>query len=114
MSREFADKEYRHGYMASFLETYIATQIKVLREQRRLTQRQLADRAGLKQSVISRLENSNSNLPCPRLLLKLAEALDVCLVVRFESFGEVIKHVDSFGREALQRPSYENDPAVTR
>lgn len=33
LKHEFADEEYRHSYAESFLNSSIATQIKVLREQ---------------------------------------------------------------------------------
>jgi len=38
---ELRDKEYSEGYAESFLNSYIATQIKVIREQREMTQAEL-------------------------------------------------------------------------
>ena len=56
---QFEDKEFRHAYALSLMNTYIAAQIKMLREQRHLTQQALADLIGTKQSGIARLENVN-------------------------------------------------------
>lgn len=55
--KEFADKDYAHAYMDSHQSTRLATQIKVLREQRGLTQKQLAEMSKMKQERISALED---------------------------------------------------------
>ena len=39
---KFQDREYRAAYAESFLDTSIATQIRVIREQRKLKQKELA------------------------------------------------------------------------
>jgi transcriptional regulator with XRE-family HTH domain len=104
------DKEYRHAYADESLNTFIATQIKVLREQRELTQQELAVVADMKQSMISRYENSNYSSWSVSTLKKLAEAFDVCLDVKFRSFGELVKSVDGFSRESLQVPKFADDP----
>src|SRR5271155_3062172 len=104
------DKEYRHAYADESLNTFIATQIKVLREQRGLTQKELATAAEMKQSMISRYENANYSSWSVNTLKKLAEAFDVCLDVKFRSFGELVTAVDGFSRESLQVPKFANDP----
>jgi len=53
LKQPFQDKDYRHGYVDEFLNASIATQIKVLREQRGWTQKELADYAGMMQPRIS-------------------------------------------------------------
>jgi transcriptional regulator with XRE-family HTH domain len=104
------DKEYRHAYVDESLNTSIATQIKVLREQRRLTQQELAGVAEMQQSMISRYENVNYSSWSISTLKKLADAFDVWLDVRFRSFGEFVATVDGFSRESLQVPKFEDDP----
>jgi len=54
LKKLFKDKEYRHGYVDDFLNTSIATQIKVLRERRDWSQEELADKAGMKQPTVVR------------------------------------------------------------
>ena len=107
---EFRDKETRHVYCDEFLNASIATQIKVLREQRHLTQSQLAEMAGLAQRRIAALEDVNYSSWTINVLRRLAEALDLALTIQFESFGEKLTAIEEFGRESLERPSFDNDP----
>jgi transcriptional regulator with XRE-family HTH domain len=104
------DKEYRHAYAEESLNVSVATQIKVLREQRNMTQQHLAEEAGMKQSMISRYENVNYSSWNISTLRKLAKAFDVDLEVRFRSFREMVESVDNFSRETLQVPKFTEDP----
>ena len=56
----------------------IAMQVVELREQRSLTQVQLAELCGMDQGDISRIERGSTN-PTARTLLRIAEALDADL-----------------------------------
>jgi transcriptional regulator with XRE-family HTH domain len=107
---EFKDKETRRIYVDDFLNTLIATQIKVLREQRGLTQAQLAELAGMKQERISVLEDVNYSSWTVNVLRRLAEAFDLRLSVKFESFGSFLGEFENLSRESLQRPSFDDDP----
>src|SRR5690349_8707242 len=107
------DKDYRHGYVDEFLNAYIATQIKVLREQRNLTQQQLAELAGMKQERISVLENVNYSSWSISTLRRIAEAYDLTLNVSFEDFGKRLRDIDRFGRESLERFSFDEDPVFS-
>lgn len=107
---KFRDRDYRRVYVDEFTHAYLATQIQVLREQRELSQKELAQLVGVKQSQISRFENVNNTSWQGRTLRNLAAAFDLVLVTKFESFGAVLRDIDSFGREALERPSFEDDP----
>jgi len=104
------DKSYRHAYADESLNISIATQIKVLREQRTLRQKDLAALAAMKQSMISRYENVNYSSWSINTLKKLAEAFDVVLDVRFKSFGDLVTLTQGFSRESLQVPSFDKDP----
>lgn len=108
---EFKDKEFRDVYCGEFLNTSLATQIKVLREQRGLTQMELADVAKMKQSRIAALEDVNYASWTISTLKKLARAFDLALTVRFDSFGCKLDELLSFSRRALERTSFEYDPA---
>ena len=104
------DKDYRHGYADEFLNAYIATQIKVLREQRGWNQKELADRAGMMQPRISVMENVNYSSWSIKVLRKIAEAFDLTLRVSFEEFGTRTDDIEKFGIERLERRSFEDDP----
>lgn len=106
----FRDKEYRQVYAESFSDSKIATQIKVLREQRGWTQQQLADAAGMKQSRIAALEDVNYSSWSIRTLRRLAQAFDLWLDVEFKEFGAVWLQLRDFSRESLARRSFVDDP----
>jgi transcriptional regulator with XRE-family HTH domain len=110
LREEFKDKETRHVYCDEFLNSSIATQIKVLREQRGLTQRELAERAGMRQERISVLEDVNYSSWTINVLRRLAEAFDLTLTVKFESFGEKLFSIEDMSRETLEKPSFDEDP----
>jgi len=47
LRHDLRDPEFSEGYADSYLDTYVATQLKVLREQRNLTQKQAAEASTL-------------------------------------------------------------------
>jgi transcriptional regulator with XRE-family HTH domain len=98
-----SDAEYADSYDASFLNAFIATQIKVIREQRGMTQGQLAATVGTTQGGISRVENVNYSSWNVRTLRKLARAFDVRLKVSFEPYGTLPLDVVHFDRQHLER-----------
>lgn len=111
LKSEFEDKEYRDSYAEDYLNTYIAVQIKVLREQRQMTQADLAKRIGTKQAGVSRLENVNYTNWKTQTLKKIAKALDVRLQISFETFGTLLREAENFSTESLKRPNFADDPA---
>ncbi|WP_151737323.1 helix-turn-helix domain-containing protein [Paenibacillus tengchongensis] len=67
--------------------TVFGEYLKQLREQQSLTIHQLADRAGISGSQISRMENGHRGVPKPATLRKLAEALEVPYEAMMERAG---------------------------
>lgn len=106
---EFQDAEYRHAYAEECLNTMIATQIKVLREQRDMTQKQLADTAGMAQPRIPLLEDASYENWTIKTLKRLAKAFDVALSVKFETFSRLIRDFENLSRENLQRAAFPDD-----
>lgn len=111
LKQEFRDPEARRDYAEEFLNSYIALQIKTLRLQRGWSQKELAERAGMKQSRISAMEQADYSGWSVGTLRRLAEAFDLALVVRFESYGTFLEDATSVSRPALERPSFPDDPA---
>lgn len=109
LRQELKDPEYSEGYAESFLDSYIATQIKVLREQREFSQSSLADLISTRQGVISRIESVNYSKWNLSTLKKLARAFRVRLHVSFETYGSLLEEVDSFSRKSLERQPRESD-----
>ena len=109
LTAEFDDKEYAHAYMEEFSNMAIAAQIKVLREQRGLTQKQLAADAKMKQERISALEDVDYDAWTIKTLRKLARAFDLTIKVSFEKFSNGILDVSNISSETLERTSRNQD-----
>lgn len=109
LKRDFRDKETRDTYCDEFLNAEIATQIKVLREQQGLTQAALAELAKMAPERISVLEDVNYSSWTINVLRRLAKALDLRLSVKFESFGSFLPEFETFSRETLERPKFDDD-----
>lgn len=109
---EFGDKEYAHAYMEEISNIAIATQIKVLREQRNLTQQQLAQAANMKQERICALEDVDYDAWTIKTLRKLAKAFDLTVKVSFEKFSTGILDISKIDRQTLQRTSRTEDLIV--
>jgi transcriptional regulator with XRE-family HTH domain len=108
---ELKDKETRFIYDDDLLNTYIATQIRTLREQRDWTQQRLAEEAGMKQERISVLEDVNYSSWTAKVLRRLAEAFDLRLTIKFEEFNTYFKDFEGVKPELLERRSFKDDPA---
>jgi transcriptional regulator with XRE-family HTH domain len=113
LRQSFADEEYRNAYVQSFLNSYVAAQIKVLREDYPLTQAELAEKIGTQQPGIARLENVNYSAWKVETLRKVARALGVRLKITFEEWGTLPDEIEHFNREHLTRASFERDPVFS-
>jgi transcriptional regulator with XRE-family HTH domain len=112
LREEFKDPIARHDYAQIFGDSSIALQIKSLRLQRGLSQKDLAALAEMKQSRISAMEQASYSSWSIRILRRMAKAFDLALVVRFESFGHLLDEVTAPDKRiALERPSFPDDPA---
>jgi transcriptional regulator with XRE-family HTH domain len=105
----FQDKDTRYAYAESSLNTRIAAQIRVIREQRGLTQAEAASLCGIRQAGYSRFEDINHDNWKTGTLWKIAQALGVRLHVSFETFGSLIQEKGALSRQYLERPSFAED-----
>ena len=85
------DKEYRKIFNEEQVGVALAFQIRQLRDAQELTQAALAELTGKAQETISQWENPNYGRYTLKTLKELAGALDVALLVRFVSFGELFE-----------------------
>jgi transcriptional regulator with XRE-family HTH domain len=111
LREDFQDESARHEYAEAFTNASIAAQIKSLREADKLSQQQLADKIGTKQSGISRLENVNYASWKVDTLRKLARAFDLRLRISFEEFGTLVPEIENFKERTLTRRKFKDDPA---
>ncbi len=110
LRRQLRDKEFRHAYADEHLNLSIGTQIKAIREQRKMSQADLAEKIGTRQAGISRIESANYVGWSIGILRRLAEAFDLRLRVSFEEFGTLWHEVDAFSRTSLERRQFDEDP----
>ncbi len=109
LKSDFQDPETRHVYVDEFLNYYLATQIQVLREQRKWGPHDLAETANLSCSNVEDLEDVSYSSWTLDSLKRLARAFDVVLKVHFVSFGERLKDIDQLSRESLECPPFDDD-----
>ena len=91
MSDDFDDKEFRDAFVDEFIRNGIAFQIRALRHRENWSQKELGDKTGKPQNVISRLEDPSYGSFTIKTLLEMASAFDVALQVRFVPFSELEK-----------------------
>lgn len=113
LRNSFSDEDYRYAYADSFMNSYVAAQIKVLREQNNLTQADLGQKLGTQQAGISRIENVNYSAWKVETLRRLARAFGVRLRITFEEWGSLPHEIENFTREALAREPFEHDPVFS-
>lgn len=83
LNKQLQDPEFKAEYDASRAEIEIMRAVISARIDAKLTQKELAERSGVRQSNISRIENGTS-VPKIATLYALAEGMNKRLVISFE------------------------------
>ena len=104
-----SSKEYRHGFVEEAIRTRITAQIKTIRERRDWDYKKFAEEIGKMVSWVYRLEDPNGAPPTIPTLLRVAEALDIGLDVRFRSFSELLNDVTTLDSKSFSVPSFEEE-----
>ena len=106
---ELKSKEYRDAYMESFTRQNIASQIRHLRDQRSITQKELASRSGkyVSEKKISKIENACNYKTSIQDLVDLAKAFDVALVVKLVPINEFLVRTKKLDPHYYEAPSSE-------
>jgi transcriptional regulator with XRE-family HTH domain len=108
LRRKLRNPGYRKAFVESMIQIGIPFQLRAMMKKRGWTQTDLAQRAGMKQAVISRLIAAG-HMPNLRTLLRLAEAFDCALTVRFAPFGELAEWSDNFSPDTFAVPSFDQE-----
>ena len=86
---KWKNKEYRDAYLEASIEQGVAWQIRINRRFRGITQLELAEAIGTKQSEISRLEDPTYGSHSLETLIEIAKKFDCALSVKFVSFSQL-------------------------
>ena len=103
-----ASKERRNAYVSAQIDVLIPYQIRSLRKQFGLEQDDLAKLAGMVPASISRLEKVG-NRASIETLERIANALDVALIVKFVSFTELVRWTDAFAPDRFSVPTFSTE-----
>lgn len=101
------DSEFRKEYLNDQVRSYIAYQIRALREQRGWSQADLAERSGTGQSAISRVEDPDYTRLSLQSCLELADAFDVGLLVQFVEWDDWLGRTSNMSPSALRKRGFD-------
>lgn len=89
--QKLKNKKYRHRFFETRTKSEIPLLIRGFRENRNLSQAKLAKLCSMKQSAISRIENTSNSSWNLTTLWRIAEALDLRLKIELVPMEEEIK-----------------------
>jgi len=102
-------KAYRDAYTEQRVKTALPQQIRTIRLNRNLTQSDLAKLAHTTQTVIARVEDINYGNLSLNTLLKIAQAYDVGLLVKFVPYSRLVQEFEDRSNDALDVPEFQQD-----
>lgn len=102
----------KEAYVEAELVNGLAHQIRILREQRGWTQKELAKRLSTTQNTISRLEDPSYGRYTFRTLLGLSKAFDVALFVRYLPFSKFMAETWGTRPENFEAASYDEEASL--
>jgi len=103
---KLSERDYRHAYMMEGVKTWIARQVRALREQRGWSQDDLGRETEKPQSAISRVEDPDYGKLTLQTLFDLARAYDVPLLVQFVEWSDWLCRMNDTSTASLQRESF--------
>jgi len=111
---ELRDHAYRRAFVAAHAGDSIAFQLKGMRLERDMEQRDVAALLGNPklQPMISRYENPDYGKYSVKTLLELADAFDVALIVHFAPFSELVDWDVTPSSERLNPSSFDQDEGL--
>ncbi|MEW6687556.1 MAG: helix-turn-helix transcriptional regulator [Pseudomonadota bacterium] len=107
--RRLANKASRRAYVRAELVNGVASQIRILRQERNWTQVQLAKRLKTTQTVVSRLEDPSYGKFSIQTLLQVGDAFDVALHVRYMPFSEFMLRTWDTSPHRFSAASYDEE-----
>jgi transcriptional regulator with XRE-family HTH domain len=108
-SKKFQRKSYRESFLKRNLVSALSHQIKINRTSRGWSQKDLAEKIGSKQSVISRYEDPAYGKLSVTTLMQIANAFDVGLEIKFAPFSRLVGELNSWSPEKAMIPSFDDE-----
>lgn len=111
---KWRDAEYRRAYLLASIEQGIAWQIKTNRNARGLSQTDLANALGTKQSAVSRLEDPSYGGYTLDTLVSVAQAFDCAVSLRFVPYSVLARESQDLSPEALYAAPYSEEISTSK
>lgn len=108
---QWHDAEYREAALESEIEHSVAWQVRVNREERGLSQKQLADLMETGQSAVSKLEDPAGGDFRMSTLIKAAHAFRCALIVKLVPYSEFASAMSDVRPDRLLACDFESDVA---
>jgi transcriptional regulator with XRE-family HTH domain len=112
LAAKFTDKAYRDAFVAEQIFSRLPMKMRCIREAQDLTQRQLGDLAGMKQTWVSKLEDPNYGKLTIATILKVASALDVGVQIDFVPYSKVLSDAVYRTSGSFVVPKFADDPGI--
>jgi transcriptional regulator with XRE-family HTH domain len=109
ISKLLTERSSRESYIRAKLNQLVPSQIKALRLREGWTQKELGDKAEMKQARISAMEKPGEVAFSLETLIRLASAFRVGLQVRFVPHSKMLKWDDSYSQENFSVTPIEKD-----
>ncbi|MGH9793402.1 MAG: helix-turn-helix domain-containing protein [Candidatus Acidiferrales bacterium] len=109
ISKLKSNKKFREAYIRAKASVNIPSQLRALRLRREMTQKELASTAEMAQPRISAMERPGVAQFNLDTLVRLAAAFNVALIVKFASFGEMLKWENEFSQDDFNVTPIEKD-----
>lgn len=107
--QSFRDSDYRHVFVSERVRSSVALQIRALRQRRSMTQKDLGETLQMAQTWVSKLENPEYGKMTVATLLRLAEAFDTDLEIKFRPFSKMLDILPAQGPEYFNVPSFKEE-----
>lgn len=108
ISKLISDSATRVSYTKASVGVNVASQIRALRRRRGMTQKALAEAAGMKQSRISAVETPGYQISV-ETLVRLAAAFEVGLQVKFVPYSEMLHWENEYSPDSFDVVSISED-----
>lgn len=107
--KKLTKKAYRDAYSEESVKTSLPFQIKAMREQRDWSQAILGKKTDMKQNAVSRLESAEYGNLSINTLIRLANAFDCGLLVKFVPFSRLVREFEDVSPSALEVSGFDED-----